>query len=127
MGAAYFIVLGREIDGLDTGMDGKSLSRHIDTLDQAARELGVRPLSEFFSIAPEQAAEFMEGEGMDAGDFELPVLQQFTAEEGLKTVRALAAHPTVRFDGVEQDLRECERILTVAGHHGVGWHFEVDL
>ena len=65
MGAAYFIVLEREIDGLDTGIDGKSLSQQIDTLDQAARDLGVRPLSEFFSIAPEEAANFMEGEGME--------------------------------------------------------------
>jgi len=50
LGAAYFIVLERQIDGLDTGMDGKSLSRHIESLDDAAREMGVRPLSEFVSI-----------------------------------------------------------------------------
>ena len=68
-------------------MDGKSLSRHnIESLDVAARELGVRPLSEFFSIAPEQAAEFMEGEGVDTGDIELPPLRQFSAVEGLTTV-----------------------------------------
>ena len=78
MGAAYFIVLERQIDGLDTGMDGKSLSRHIEALDAAARQLGVRPLSEFFSIAPEQATDFMEGEGMDVSGLEFPPLQQFT-------------------------------------------------
>jgi len=126
MGAAYFIVLERKIDGLETGMDGKSLSQHIDSLDQTARDLGVRPLSEFFSIASEEAAEFMEGEGMDAGDIELPRLQQFTAEDGLATVRALAAHLPARDDGVTLDLRECERILSVAAQQGVGWHFELD-
>jgi hypothetical protein len=126
MGTAYFIVLERKIDGLDTGMDGKGIARNADALDQAARELGVRPLSEFFSIAPEQAAEFMEGEGMDAGDLELPPLQQFTAVEGLATVRALAAHPAARVEGVASDLRECERILTLAAQQNVGWHFEVD-
>lgn len=126
MGAAYFIVLESKIDGLDTGMDGKSLSQHIDALDQAARDLGVRPLSEYFSIAPDEAADFMEGEGMDAADMELPPLQQFTAEDGLTTVRALAAHSTARADGVAEDLRECERILGIAAQHGVGWHFEVD-
>ena len=68
MGSAHYIVLERKIDGLDTMMDGKSLSRHIESLDMAARQLGVRPLSEFFSIAPEQAAEFIECGGMDAGD-----------------------------------------------------------
>ena len=85
MGSAHYIVLERKIDGLDTMMDGKSLSRHIESLDMAARQLGVRPLSEFFSIAPEQAAEFIECEGMDAGDLELPPLQRFSPEEGSTT------------------------------------------
>lgn len=126
MGAAYFIVLERKIDGVDTGMDGKGLSRHMESLDEAARQLGVRPLSEFFSADPKQAASFMEAEGMDAGDIELPPLLQFTAQDGLATVRALAAHVAARADGVTQDLTECERILNAAAEHGVGWHFEVD-
>ena len=127
MGAAYFIVLERKIDGLDTSMDGKSLSRHIESLDEAARRLGVRPLSEFFSVDPKQAADFMEGEGMHVGDLELPPLQQFTAEDGLATVRALSAHSAAQADGVAQDLSACERILSAAAMDGVGWHFEVDL
>lgn len=127
MGAAYYIVLKHKIDDLDTGMDGKSLSRHIDALDEAARELGVRPLSEFFSADPEQLAEFMEGEGMDAGEVELPPLQQFAAQDGLATVRALAGHTAARADGVVQDSTECERILAAAAQHGVGWHFEIDI
>lgn len=126
MGVAYYIVLERKIDGLDTGMDGKSLSRHIETLDDAVRELGVRPLSEFFSADREQMAEFMAGEGIEAGDVELPALQQFTAQDGLATIQALTAHAAARTDGVAQDLRECERILSAAAQHGVGWHFEVD-
>src|SRR5690349_9937892 len=105
MGAAYFIVLEREIDGLDTSMDGKSLSQHIDSLDDAARQLGVRPLSEFFSIDPEQLSEFMEGEGIDVGDVTPTPLQQFTAEDGLATVRALASHPAAQADGVADDLK----------------------
>ena len=126
MGAAYFIVLERKIDGLDTGMNGKSLSRHIEPLDEAARQLGVRPLSEYFSVAPKQVAEFMKGEGVDPGDIELPPLQHFPAQEGLSTLRALLAHAVAQADGVATDLRECERILGVAAQHGVGWHFEVD-
>jgi hypothetical protein len=126
MGAAYFIVLERKIDGVDTGMDGKSLSRHMESLDGAARELGVRPLSEFFSADPEQLAEFMEREGVDVGGDAPPPLQQFAAQDGLATVQALAAHPAARAEGVAEDLRECERILNAAAQHGVGWHFEVD-
>ena len=127
MGVAFFIVLEREIDGLDTGMDGKSLSRHIESLDEAARDLGVRPLSEFFSADPEQTAEFMEGEGIEVSDIKLPPLQQFEANEGLATVQALVSHAVARADGVAQDLRECDRILSTAAQHGVGWHFEVDI
>lgn len=126
MGAAYFIVLERKIDGHDTGMDGKCMSRHMEALDEAARELGVRPLSEFFSADPQELAEFMEGEGVDVGDASPLPLQQFTAQDGLATIRALVAHPAARSDGVTEDLRECERILAAAAQHGVGWHFEVD-
>jgi len=123
MGAAYFIVLERPIDGFDTGMDGKSLSRHMESLDEAARELGVRPLSEFFSVNPEQLEEFLDA---GADDIKPPPLQQFTAEEGLATIRALTSHPSARKTGVAQDLEECERILNAAAQHGIGWHFEVD-
>jgi hypothetical protein len=123
---AYFIVLEREVDGLDTGMDGKGLSHQIELLDDAARQAGVRPLSEYFSVDPAQAAEFMEGEGIDAGEIELPPLQQYSAEDGLATVRALLPLPVAMDKHVAMDLRDCERILVAAAQHGVGWHFEVD-
>lgn len=126
MGGAYFIVLERKVEGLDIGMDGKGLSRNMDELDAAAHELGVRPLSEFFSADPEQMAEFMESEGLDSGEFEPPQLQQFSAQEGLATVRALAKHAASQLPGVSLDLQECDRILTAATLHGVGWHFEID-
>ncbi len=126
MGVAYFIVLERKIDGLDTCMDGKCMSRHMEALDEAAGELGVRPLSEFFSADPQQLAEFMEGEGVDVGDTAPPPLQQFSVQDGLATIRALAGHSASRAEGVTEDLRECERILIAAAEHGVGWHFEVD-
>ncbi len=132
MGAAYFIVLERKIDGLDTMMDGKSLAHAIETLDAAATRLGVTPLSNFFSIDPEQAAEFLLEEGGEGAGIELPPLQQFSAQAGLATVRALLAHLQAKprsvkdAEGVVGDLRECERILSAAAEHGIGWHFEVD-
>jgi hypothetical protein len=98
-------------------MDGKSLSRHIEALDDTARKLGVRPLSEFFSMPPDELAGFLD----DAGDIELPPLQHFSAHDGLATVRALLAHtPTHAADHLAGDFRECERILTVAAQHEVG-------
>jgi hypothetical protein len=123
-GSSLFHRAGVRIDGLDTLMRGKSLSRHIESLDEAARELGVRPLSDFVSIDPEQVADFLDDEGEEG--FDMPALRQFKAEEGLATVRALAAHPAAQAKGVAEDLRDCERILGAAAQNGVGWHFEVD-
>lgn len=125
MGSAYYIRLERKIEGLDTGMDGKSISRHIEALDDAARELGVTPLSEFYSIDPENDGGFMEAAGL--GDIELPPVTQFAAQDGLRTVQALAMHTVAKSGHVAQDLQNCERILTVAAQHGVGWHFELDV
>jgi hypothetical protein len=127
MGSAFFIVLEKNIDGLDTMMNGKSLSKNSDALDAAARELGVPPLLEFYSIAPEEAIAFMEGEGVDVGDMKLPPLRQFSAAEGLATVRALLTRPEGQPEGVAEDLRDCERILSAAEKHGIGWHFEIDI
>jgi hypothetical protein len=123
MGAAYYIVLEKEIEGLDTMMNGKSLSRHMKSLDKAAQELGVRPLSKFFSMSPEDLAEFMDGDI----DNKLPPLEQFSAKDGLATVKALLAHKPIHLDHVVEDLRECERILAVAAEHGVGWHLQIDV
>lgn len=121
MGAAHYIVLEKEIDGLNIMMDGKSLSRHIEALDAAARELGIRPLSAFFSMPPDELAEFMDG----AEGVELPPLRQFSAQDGLATVRALLPRPEAQPS--IQDLQACERILSTAAQHGVRWHFQIDV
>jgi len=121
MGAAYYIVLEKDLEGLDTTMDGMSLSWHMETLDALARQMGVRPLSEFFSMAPEELAEFMDG----AAGIQPPPLQQFPAQAGLTTVKALLARPEAR--PAQHDLRDCERILSAAAKQGIGWHFQVDV
>lgn len=123
MGSAYYIVLEKEIDGLTTSMDGKSLSLHITLLDKAAGELGVRPLSEFFSMPPNELADFMDG----TDNLELFALQQFSAQEGLTTIRALLGHTPVHKDWVVEDLQDCEQILKIAAAQGVGWHFQIDI
>ena len=121
MGSAHYIVLEKDIEGLDAMMDGKCLSRCIDSLDKTARLIGVRPLSDLFSMPPDELAEFMDG----ADEVELPSLQQFSALDGLATVRALLsrteAQPAVH------DLENCERILSAAARHSVRWHFQIDV
>ncbi len=123
MGSAYYIVLEHEIEGLDTTMDGKRLAQGIEALDAQAREAGVRPLSEFVSIPPEELAEFLG----DANERELPPVQQFPADEGLKTVKALLAKTTGQDPRLTADLRECERILSKASENQVKWHFQIDI
>lgn len=122
MGAAYYIALETEIDGLDTMMDGKSLSRHIESLDSAARQLGVRPLTEFTSMDADALADIL---GDDADGIEAPPLQHFSAQDGLATVRALLSRPEAQ--PALRDLKDCERILSAAAERGVGWHFQIDI
>lgn len=132
MGTAYFIVLERPVMGLDTSMDGKSLAKEVADLDWTAIEIGVRPLSEFVSVNSEMARDFLEGEGVSTSDIPLPEVQQFTAEDGLKSVRMLFQEIQAWVSdakdttGVLADLRDCERILEIAAKQGVQWHFEVD-
>jgi hypothetical protein len=122
MGAAYYIALEKKIGGLDTMMDGKMLSRHIESLDSAAQQLGVRPLTDFLSMDADALAEVL---GDDADGVETPPLQHFSAQDGLATVRALMSRPEAQ--PALHDLKECERILSTAAQHGVGWHFQIEI
>jgi len=120
MGVAYFIVLERQIDGLelDSTVDGKNLAQQIGHLDAAARRLGVRPLSDFFGYDQKDAAKFMDG----ADD--LPPIRYFSAQDGLATIKALLTQPEAQSAIFE--LQNCERNLTVAAKHGAGWCLVAD-
>jgi len=52
-------------------------------------------------------------------------LQQFPAQAGLTTVKALLTRPEAR--PAMHDLRDCERILSAAARQGIGWHFQADV
>jgi len=123
MGAKHHIELERKIEGVDTVTNGAMLSRHLESLDKAARELGVRPLSDFFGMSLEEVAQYMDG-----GDaLELPPVRDYSARDGLATVRALLGHKSIRTGQAIEDLRKCEQILSLAAERGVGWHFQADL
>jgi hypothetical protein len=97
-------------------------TREIETLDSAARVLGVRPLSEFISMDAGALADVF---GDDEDGIEAPPLQHFSAQEGLATIRALLPRPEAQ--PAIQDLKNCERILRRAAECGVGWHFQIDI
>lgn len=121
MGAALYIVLEKQIPGLDTMVDGKTLSREEEPLAELATRLGVRPLMEFFSMNAEDAAEFL-GE-------EATAEQWFPAEEGLKTVRALLGQveKAPELKAAREDLVGFERVLGAAQKNGVRWHLAIDV
>lgn len=125
----FYIILEREIPGIDPLVDGKGLSSANDALEAAAGKLKVRPLMEFFSAGPEEVEDLL-GEGADVP--KVPPKKFFEAADGLNTVRALLAHleknPGMlkRSDQVRSDLREFEKILAAAKDAGVRWHLAID-
>lgn len=136
MSAALFIVLERQISGLDAYVDGKTLSRVEESLDRLANQLGVTPLMAFFSVDPAEGAAFLaeleaQADG-GAEPIELPEEEWFSANEGLQTGNALlehlAEHPVAvrEADAVISDLREFQCVLQRAADEGVRWHLAVD-
>ena len=99
MGVALFIVPEREVEGLDTFVDGKALA-HVENLDDLALAAGVRPLMEFFSASPDDFLGVLGEEG-DDGELHLPEgtesppVEWFDAESGLATVRGPDRLPVV--------------------------------
>lgn len=130
MSRALFITLAREIPGIDaSSVGGKFLARNLDWLDEAAKKLVVRPLSELISAKPEDVAAFLEGEGQDATDLSLPQEQWFDAEEGLRTIEALLRHVESEKPAEQRllhDLRDCQRVLQRARQEATRFHFTVD-
>jgi hypothetical protein len=130
MGSSYFITLQSNIPDFDPMMDGKSIAKASETLDEIATSLGVRPLMEFFSANPANVASML---GDDIGDdIELPTQVYFPAVEGLATVQALLAHLRANPDklhkpeSVLDDLAIMEEILLVAYEEGVDWCLDID-
>lgn len=135
MGAALYIALETEIPEFDSFVNGKALSAAERLLDRAAKKLGITPLMSFFSIDPQEAADFLDEEMLDdqsAESIGVPPEQWFEPSDGLQTVRALQQHlrdepKTVRnAEAVLNDLEEFEAVLQRVEAAGVRWHLAVD-
>ncbi len=127
MGVAFYIVTEREFP--ESWVNGKALPRHAERLDARCRELGMRPLTSFFSHSPAEAAAFLASEGADPATVNLPPEQWFDAAEGLAVVRTLLRDPE-RLPGKKgaaaEDLREFEALLVRLDDEKVRWHLAVD-
>ena len=128
MGAAIYVTFEEDIPGLDTFMNGKALLKASDQVDAIAKSLGVRPLMEFFSIDPDMASEFVANDSV-----QISPRTWFSADEGLKTARALRTHLTANPSLVPKqhmvfdDLTDIERLLSAASEHSVRWNFSIDI
>jgi hypothetical protein len=108
---------------------GKSLARESDRLDTAARRCSVAALTSLLSENPAALAAQMREEGFDPAKMRLPAEQWFPATDGLKSVRALAAHVTANLNDFKfpnpilRDLKSAEALLAAAEVGGVQFHF----
>jgi hypothetical protein len=130
MSSALYIVLDREVPGLDTFMNGKALAAAEEVVTANCERLGVRDLWSFYSVDPLEVADPLD----DLDDFgDLDVREGSTAEawfpatDGLATIRALRqALPGKAVSAVLTDLSDMERILAEAERAGARWYLAVD-
>jgi hypothetical protein len=132
MSVAYYIVLQSEIDGFDPFVNGKAIAHANEKeLDKLFKALNVTPLAAFLSQDPDELAEFIADQGVDAPE-DLPSEQWFTAEQGLATVRALKHHlvsnpkALKNATAIGEDLAEYEAVLDRIKKEGVLWHLALD-
>jgi hypothetical protein len=128
---SYYIVLEKNVPGVDTTADGHSLSGNSDALEALAKALSVTPLLSFFSIN-QQELEGLFG-GTVAGDVTTKMNSReewFEPLDGIKTIEALMAKksdPTFPDAAkVAPELEEFARVLKLAEQHGVRWHLAID-
>ncbi len=134
---ALFIVLEKPIPGFDSSVNGTALSASEERLDRLAKKLKVTSLMDFFSISPQEAMDFLEGEAEATGTplSDIPRLEEekwFSATEGLTVVRALhqelVRNPKYapKSKAIINDLNEFEKVLKRAAAEDVRWHLAVD-
>jgi hypothetical protein len=131
MGAAFYIVPERDVEGFDVIVSGKAVAR-CEQLDQFAELAGVRPLMEFFGQDPVELAEFLESEGVEPDPDTLVEERWFSAVDGLRSVRGIlefvAANPKTIPDlaAIVVDLHALESVLVRLETEGIRWHLAVD-
>lgn len=133
MGVAFYIVPEREVPGLDVFVDGKPLA-HVKhgQLDRLAAQAGVKPLTDFYGMPPEEAESIIEEEGLELPEGGFPPTEWFSAEDGLVTVRGLISYlesnPTAITNtrDVIDDLLGFEEVLGGLASENVRWYLAVD-
>jgi hypothetical protein len=116
MGAAYYIVLDREIAGVDPFVNGKAIARESERLDQVTQRLGLRDLNDFVSANPDELLAIAEELGLELPSAPPPEAW-YTAEEGLAWISNLQSrlidnpHEVGDAEAVLEDLAEYRDLL----------------
>ena len=130
MSVAWYIVLEKQVAGLDSGLNGKAVGHAGTLLNSLAKEARVKPLMDFFATSPLEMSTFADDSGVEIDDSDLPSEKWFPAEDGLKTVSALIkavkGKKLNRAKEILDDLRRFEQVLHAAAMNGVKWHLAVD-
>ena len=124
---AYYVVLEREIPGLDHAVSGKALAKSSKQLDSIAKEKSLPSLMSYFSVSADELTGFAGEHGVSLKQ-PPPSEKWFSADDGLKTVNGLIdAAARGKLDArVIADLQEFKTVLETARRNGVGWHLAVD-
>ena len=131
MGAAFFIVLERDIEGVDPFVNGKAIARESDQLDVIASGLGLRAACDFVSQDPADLLEMAEEMGVEL-PHDPPPEVWYSADEGLDWVSRMTEHLSGNpgavgdAEAVLADLMEYREVLKAAQSNGVRWHMAVD-
>jgi hypothetical protein len=124
MSSALYIVLDREVPGLDTFMNGKALAAAEEVVTAQCECLGVRDLWSFYSVDPLDVADPLDDLDDEVGSM---TESWFPPTDGLATIRALReALRGKAVSAVLEDLGDMERILAEAERAGARWYLAVD-
>jgi hypothetical protein len=128
MSLAWYIQLERNIPGFEVFVNGKAIAKVGEVLDSIANDVGVTPLSDFFSASTKDLVSMAESHGVDLKEMGvIPEEQWFPAEDGVKTVRALMQAESRNLDDrILEELKEFQKVLQAAASNGIRWHLAID-
>jgi hypothetical protein len=129
---SLYIIIEKEIPGVDIYVNGNFLSKNSDQLERLAKQLKVTPLMDFFSISKEEFSYLVDEHEVEPSKRKPPPDEKwFAAEEGLDTVNALlGAMPGSKLsdrDRIVAELGEFVRVLQLAKTNNIRWHLGVDI
>lgn len=133
------LTLKTDLDGeeFNRRLDGANLGQARDQLDSLAYELGVRPLSEFVTVADEDLDGYFDEEEMGVDhdlidDSHDQNRVWFKAVDGLNAITPVIEFLASNVDEIDDqdtvlgELRTLEESLQEAKRRGIHWHFALE-